>query len=79
MDNNSYDLGMVGLGVMGRNLLLNMADNGFAVAGYDKDEKKVNALKDEGKDKKVIGVKSIDEFIKIVEKTPCYYDAGSGR
>lgn len=68
MDNNSYDLGMVGLGVMGRNLLLNMADNGFAVAGYDKDEKKVNALKDEGKDKKVIGVKSIDEFIKLLRK-----------
>ena len=28
---------MVGLGVMGRNLVLNMADHGFAVAGYDKD------------------------------------------
>ena len=29
---------MVGLGVMGRNLLLNMADHGFSVAGYDKDQ-----------------------------------------
>jgi 3-hydroxyisobutyrate dehydrogenase-like beta-hydroxyacid dehydrogenase len=27
-----YEIGMVGLGVMGRNLLLNMADHGFAVA-----------------------------------------------
>ena len=27
---------MIGLGTMGRNLLLNMADHGFAVAGYDK-------------------------------------------
>jgi 6-phosphogluconate dehydrogenase len=27
---------MVGLGVMGRNLVLNMADHGFSVAGYAK-------------------------------------------
>ena len=31
-----YAFGMIGLGTMGRNLLLNMADHGFAVAGYDK-------------------------------------------
>ena len=31
------EIGMIGLGVMGRNLLLNMADHGFSVAGYDKD------------------------------------------
>ncbi len=30
-----YDIGMVGLGVMGRNLLLNMADHGHSVAGHD--------------------------------------------
>ena len=35
------EIGMVGLGVMGRNLLLNMADHGFSVAGYDKDPTKV--------------------------------------
>ena len=34
-----YAIGMVGLGVMGRNLVLNMADHGFSVAGYDKDLK----------------------------------------
>ncbi len=39
---------MVGLGVMGRNLLLNMADHGFAVAGYDKDPAKVETLGQEG-------------------------------
>lgn len=40
MDNNTpsdqYTFGMIGLGTMGRNLLLNMADHGFAVAGYDR-------------------------------------------
>ena len=30
-----YEFGMVGLGTMGCNLLLNMADNHFAVIGFD--------------------------------------------
>jgi 6-phosphogluconate dehydrogenase len=38
-------LGMVGLGVIGRNLLLNMADHGFPVAGYDRDLAKVEELR----------------------------------
>ena len=38
-----YEIGMLGLGVMGRNLVLNMADHGCAVAGYKKDETKVEA------------------------------------
>ena len=37
-------IGMVGLGVMGRNLALNMAEHGFPVAGYDKDPQKVALL-----------------------------------
>ncbi|MCI0682842.1 MAG: NADP-dependent phosphogluconate dehydrogenase [Gemmataceae bacterium] len=46
--NPSCDLGMVGLGVMGRNLLLNFADHGFRVAGLDTDPAKVTALSAEG-------------------------------
>jgi len=42
-----YEIGMVGLGVMGRNLVLNIADHGCAVAGYDKDQTKVEALRQE--------------------------------
>nr|GFC72992.1 6-phosphogluconate dehydrogenase, decarboxylating 2, chloroplastic [Tanacetum cinerariifolium] len=33
---------------MGRNLLLNMADHGFAVAGYDKSQKQIDLLGQEG-------------------------------
>ena len=36
-----YEIGMVGLGVMGCNLVLNMADRGCAEAGYNKDQPKV--------------------------------------
>ncbi|BAV09857.1 6-phosphogluconate dehydrogenase (decarboxylating) [Filimonas lacunae] len=35
---------MIGLGVMGRNLLLNMADHGFSVIGFDKDSQKTGSL-----------------------------------
>ena len=31
----SADVGLIGLAVMGQNLVLNMADHGFAVAGYN--------------------------------------------
>ncbi|MFS4456760.1 NADP-dependent phosphogluconate dehydrogenase [Maribacter sp. 2304DJ31-5] len=47
---NTYDFGLIGLGVMGRNFILNVADNGFAAYGNDLDEEKVNALIEEGGD-----------------------------
>ncbi|CAN5669508.1 NADP-dependent phosphogluconate dehydrogenase [soil metagenome] len=44
MESQQFDFGMIGLGVMGRNLLLNMADHGFAVIGFDLDAKKATSL-----------------------------------
>ncbi len=44
MGEKEYDFGMIGLGVMGRNLLLNMADHGFSAIGFDKDTAKGNLL-----------------------------------
>ncbi|MEZ0485291.1 NADP-dependent phosphogluconate dehydrogenase [Fibrella aquatica] len=43
-----FTFGMIGLGTMGRNLLLNMAEEGFAVSGYDKNPAQSVALKEEG-------------------------------
>lgn len=37
-------IGIVGLGVMGQNLMLNMADHGISVAGYDQDSSKIQRL-----------------------------------
>ncbi len=50
MHQNKYDFGLVGLGVMGRNFILNVADNGFSAFGHDTDQEKVTALKEEGGD-----------------------------
>ena len=59
---------MVGLGVMGRNLLLNMADHGFSVAGYDKDPAKVEALRQEASQRDARGAADIKEFIGLLRQ-----------
>ncbi|MCU0428459.1 MAG: NADP-dependent phosphogluconate dehydrogenase [Cytophagaceae bacterium] len=40
----SADFGLVGLGVMGRNFILNVASHGFSTSGLDRDMEKCNAL-----------------------------------
>jgi 6-phosphogluconate dehydrogenase len=40
----AYDFGMIGIGVMGSNLLLNIADNGFAVIGFDLKQERADKL-----------------------------------
>jgi 6-phosphogluconate dehydrogenase len=47
MGNRQCDLGLVGLGVMGRNFLLNLADHGFSLTGYDLDADKAEQLNKE--------------------------------
>ena len=63
-----YEIGMIGLGVMGRNLLLNMADHGFSVAGYDNDPTKVEALKQEAEKRDIYCTGNLQEFISILRK-----------
>ena len=64
------DIGLVGLAVMGENLVLNMESHGFTVAIYNRTVDKVdNFLKGRGKGKKIIGAHSIKELIQSL-KTP---------
>jgi 6-phosphogluconate dehydrogenase len=70
MKAQQFEIGMVGLGVMGRNLLLNMADHGHSVAGYDKDTAKVAALRQEAETRDIRGAADIKEFIALLRK-PC--------
>jgi 6-phosphogluconate dehydrogenase len=57
---------MIGLGVVGRNLVLNMADHGFSVAGYDKDPNQVRALQKESTDRDTCGVENTNDFIALL-------------
>lgn len=59
----TYQFGMVGLGTMGRNLVYNMADHGFTVAGYDRDQKQVDHFNAEADQKPVKGFSDLPEFI----------------
>lgn len=64
MNDVKYDFGMVGLGVMGSNLLLNMADHGFAVIGYDKNPDKTKLFEASAdKDTIVKGVNKLQDMI----------------
>ncbi|MFA6277971.1 MAG: NADP-dependent phosphogluconate dehydrogenase [Pedobacter sp.] len=62
-----FTFGMVGLGTMGRNLLLNMADNGFAVTGYDKSEKMLQIFEEEGKEHNLKGFSEIEDFVQSLQ------------
>lgn len=62
MKDGKFDIGMIGLGVMGRNLVLNMADHGYSIVGYDKDPEKGDKLKQEGEGREVHAAKDIQEF-----------------
>lgn len=68
MDTQQYEFGMIGLGVMGRNLLLNMADHGFAVAGYNRDPSKVTSLKEEAQGLTVYGTSDLKDFISKLKR-----------
>ena len=60
----TYDFGLIGLGVMGRNFILNVADNNFSAMGYDLDDEKVNALIEEGQNtKRVNATTDIQHFV----------------
>ncbi|HZQ46234.1 MAG TPA: NAD(P)-binding domain-containing protein, partial [Verrucomicrobiae bacterium] len=63
-----FEIGMIGLGVMGRNLVLNMADHDFSVVGYDKDNIKVKELRKESAERKIRGAADIKEFIALLRK-----------
>jgi 6-phosphogluconate dehydrogenase len=65
----SYKIGIVGLGVMGHNLALNMERNGLPVAGYDLDAAKTKAfLEGPGKGKQILGVDSPTALMAALEK-----------
>jgi len=66
---NKANIGIIGLGVMGHSLALNMERNGFRVAGYDLDAKKTQAfLAGAGAGKNIVGVSSPAEMMEVLEK-----------
>ncbi len=67
MNENQYVFGMIGLGTMGRNLLLNLVDHGFSVSGYDRDAKQVDLLNTLADESVLKGFHEIKDFVKSVK------------
>jgi 6-phosphogluconate dehydrogenase len=68
MEVKRFDYGMIGLGTMGRNLVYNMCDHGFTVAGFDKDLSKLDALEKEKGSYEIFGAHKMTEFIDALKK-----------
>jgi 6-phosphogluconate dehydrogenase len=65
----SADIGLIGLGVMGENLVLNMDDHGFTVVVFNRTLSKVDEfLNGNARGRKIIGSYSIKEFIQKLKR-----------
>lgn len=62
-----YKYGMIGLGTMGCNLVLNMSDHGFSVAGYDKSQSQVDHLNKLAEGRQVKAYSDIAAFVQSLE------------
>jgi len=65
---STYQFGIVGLGVMGENLALNVESRGFPTAGYDLDEQKIRSAAEKWAGKKMAAVGSLEELAGVLEK-----------
>ena len=66
---NKADIGLIGLGVMGQNLVLNMNDHGFTVAVFNRTVSTVDEFLASGaKGTNVIGVHSLEELAKALKR-----------
>lgn len=63
------DIGVIGLAVMGQNLILNMNDKGFKVVAYNRTTSKVDDfLNSAAKNTRIIGAYSLQELVEKLEK-----------
>ena len=69
MPDATCDIGLIGLAVMGQNLVLNMNDHGFKVAVFNRTVSKVDDfVNNEAKGTEVVGAHSIEEFVGLLKR-----------
>ena len=69
MPDATCDIGLIGLAVMGQNLVLNMNDHGFKVAVFNRTVSKVDDfIAEEAKGTNVVGAHSIQEFVSLLKR-----------
>jgi 6-phosphogluconate dehydrogenase len=69
MPNGSCDIGLIGLAVMGQNLVLNMNDHGYKVAVFNRTVSKVDEfINNEAKGTEVVGAHTMEEFVGLLKR-----------
>src|SRR5579859_5502887 len=69
MPDASCDIGLIGLAVMGQNLVLNMNDHGFKVAVFNRTVSKVDDfINNEAKGTQVVGAHSVEELASLLKR-----------
>ena len=64
-----YKIGLVGLGVMGRNLALNIERNGFPIAVWNRNPQKMHDfISEEGEGKALLGIEKLPDLMAALEK-----------
>ena len=70
MKNINADIGLIGLGVMGSSLALNMESNGYTVAVHNRTAPQIdNIVNNRSKHKKIFGFENLEKFVNSI-KTP---------
>ncbi|MGH4121038.1 NADP-dependent phosphogluconate dehydrogenase [Clostridium sp.] len=64
---NKQQFGVIGMGVMGRNLALNVESKGFSVSVYNRNRTRTDELIIEVKERNIIGTYSIEEFVNSLD------------
>jgi 6-phosphogluconate dehydrogenase len=68
MTDQPAKIGLIGLGVMGQNLALNIERNGFPVAVYDRAPAVLDAFITRFPGKQILGAHSPEEFVRLLER-----------
>ncbi len=68
MSESPCDIGLIGLAVMGKNLVLNMEDHGYSVAVFNRTTARVDEFIAENPGRKLVGTHSIEELCKNLKR-----------
>jgi len=60
--------GMIGLGVMGQNLILNIEEHGFPIAIWNLETERVDEFLAQNRGKKIVGTKTFEELVSAIER-----------
>jgi 6-phosphogluconate dehydrogenase len=62
------EFGMIGLGTMGRALLMNIADHGFCVAGWNRSQDRLDVMRQEAQGMDIQGFTDLKAFVETIRK-----------